>query len=72
MRQVIIRVVTRARHQAVTEEDGSLRVSVTAPPAAGKANTEVIALLAAFFHVRKGAVRIVKGHRSRDKVVEIH
>lgn len=52
-------------------EGGVLKVKLTAPPARGEANEQLLKLLSNEFGVSKSSVRIVKGHASRDKVVEI-
>jgi|TARA_B100000809_G_scaffold250291_1_gene282578 uncharacterized protein (TIGR00251 family) len=52
-------------------EEGTLRLRVTAPPTEGKANAEVIALLAKTLGVSKSRLEIVRGHSSRDKVVSV-
>jgi uncharacterized protein (TIGR00251 family) len=52
---------------------GSLHliVHLKSPPVDGKANQELIALLAKEFNVTKRAVRIKSGAGSRQKIVEI-
>ncbi len=50
---------------------GQLRARVTAPPEGGKANKALIELLADRLHIAKGRVRILRGHSSRLKQVEI-
>ncbi len=49
----------------------TLRVRVTAPPERGKANAAVEALLADALALSPDAVRIVAGHGSARKVVEL-
>ena len=44
---------------------------VPEPPEDGRANEAVIELLAEHFDVPKGSLRIVRGHTSRQKVIEI-
>lgn len=51
--------------------DGTVRVRVTAAPEGGKANEAAVELLAKRLMVPKGAVRISRGHRARDKTFEI-
>ena len=51
--------------------DRALRVAVTAPPEGGRANAEVIELLAKSFGVKRAAVRILRGHTQRLKIVQI-
>lgn len=46
-------------------------VSVKEPPTDGKANRAIERALAEYFHVPPARVRIVSGHASREKVVEV-
>jgi uncharacterized protein len=48
-----------------------LRVSVTAPPIDGKANTAVIEAVAEAFGVRRAAVSIVRGEAGRRKTLRV-
>lgn len=50
---------------------GQLNVYVNAPPIEGKANKAVIEVLAEYFNVRKGGVRLISGQKSRLKLFEI-
>jgi hypothetical protein len=52
--------------------EGALEVALTAPPADGAANAELIKLLARALEVRRGDVSIVVGVSSRDKVIEVN
>lgn len=49
----------------------ALVVAVTAPAVDGKANAAVCAAVADAFGVRASTVRIVRGERGRDKLVEL-
>ncbi len=67
-----IRVQPRASGNDISAlRAGKLRVRVTAPPVAGRANAAAIALLAQALDVPKSAIRLVKGASSRDKTLEI-
>ncbi len=55
----------------LVESGSRLSVRVAARPIEGQANRAVEAMLAAALEVPKGRVRIVRGHRSRDKTVRI-
>jgi hypothetical protein len=48
-----------------------MRVRVGAPAVEGQANVELRRFLAKLFGVRRSAVTLVRGQRSRDKVVHI-
>lgn len=46
-------------------------VSVTKSPVSGRANHAIEKLLALYFNVSKSRVRILSGHTSKDKIIEI-
>lgn len=52
-------------------DDINFVVSVKEPPVRGLANTAIVRLLAEYFHVPSIHVKIVSGHTSRNKVIEI-
>jgi hypothetical protein len=61
-----------ATRTAVTGVHGNaLKVAVTAPPDAGRANTAVLALVAGMLGVRRSSVRLLTGTTSRLKRVAI-
>ena len=70
--RIAVRVVPKARRNAVeVADDGSLRVHVTAAPEDGKANEALVSLRSKQRRVPKLSVRVGRGHRARDKVVEV-
>lgn len=70
-RKLSVRVTPRASRNAVTHEDGVLRVMVTAVPADGKANKEVIRLLAKALGIAKTRLTLLRGGTGRDKLFQI-
>jgi hypothetical protein len=52
-------------------QPGVLAVRVTAPPVEGEANRAVATLLAGALGIAASAVRVVRGERGRDKLVEV-
>lgn len=67
-----IKVIPNASKNQVKEDSpGGLKVYLTAPPTDGKANEALIEVLAKHFGVAKQQVNIVRGHKSRQKVVAI-
>lgn len=52
--------------------EGALDVALTAPPADGAANTELLAALAKALDVRRGDLAIAVGMSSRNKVIDVN
>jgi uncharacterized protein (TIGR00251 family) len=69
---VNIRVIPRAKQNKVVEEAGRLKVYLTAPPVEGKANDLLIEVLAEHFGLKKKQLRLVRGEKGRDKMVEVN
>jgi len=67
-----VKVTPNARTNAIDGfHDGVLKVKIKAPPDKGKANDELIDFLAESFHIPKSRIRIISGHSSRLKKLEI-
>jgi uncharacterized protein (TIGR00251 family) len=67
-----VTVKPNARESRLEElEDGSWRALLKAPPVDGKANTELISLIAKHFKVSKSSVEITGGASARHKRVRI-
>jgi len=67
-----VRVQPRARRDEIAgTRDGRLLVRVTAPPLEGRANAAVCEAIAKAAGVPRGTVHVVRGTRSRDKLVRI-
>ena len=60
-----------SRSKVLGVHGGALKLTVKAPPERGKANREVLALVAEAFGLEKGDVEIVSGETSPDKVVRL-
>jgi len=70
--KISVRVRPNARKLMMERlEDGTYRANLTASPIEGKANAQLIEVVAEFFGRPKRAVTIVRGERSKSKVVEI-
>jgi len=67
-----IKVHPRAKKNAITGEVGDvLKVSLTAPPADGKANAACIEFFAKLLRVPRSSVTIASGESSRNKVIRV-
>lgn len=72
MRTLKLKVKPNARTQSLTEgEDGIWLAQLKSPPVGGKANAELIALLADHFGCRKQDVAIKMGASARIKRVTL-
>lgn len=70
--KIIVHVKPRSSQPKVEQiNDGEYKVWVRAVPEKGKANEEMLQLLADYFQVKKSAVRLVIGKTAREKLVEI-
>lgn len=67
-----VKVKPNSKQQNIQEAaDGSLIVHLKSPPVDGKANEELIKLLAEKFQVSKSQITIKSGLSSKTKIVEI-
>jgi len=67
-----IKVKPNARTSMLTEgDDGTWLAQLKAPPVDGKANEELVALVARHFNCRRSDVSIKSGASSRMKMVTI-
>lgn len=67
-----VKVVPRSsKNQVEKIAEGEYRVRLTSAPADGKANEQLVKLLAKHFGVGKSLIRIVSGATSRTKIIEL-
>lgn len=70
--KISVRVIPHTKQNSVEQQnDGSLRVRVTAAPTDGKANDATCAIIAKFFNRPKNSVRLISGASSRHKIFEL-
>jgi hypothetical protein len=66
-----IKVMPGAKKNIFKEEAGKVKVYLTAPPVDGKANEALVDFLAEHYGVRNSRIEIIKGLKSRNKVINI-
>lgn len=67
-----VRLSPRASRNAVLgEHDGALKIALTAPPVEGAANQALVQFLAKILGVKKSAVTIISGEKSKHKTVKV-
>lgn len=71
--KLAVRVIPRSSKNEIvgTMADGSLKVKLTAAPVDGAANEALIELLSEKFDLPKHCITILRGLKSKNKVVEI-
>jgi uncharacterized protein (TIGR00251 family) len=60
-----------SKNQVAGEQEGVLKIKLTAPPVDGEANQALIAYLSDCFKVPKKNISLLKGDSSRHKLLEI-
>ncbi|MEO8037424.1 MAG: DUF167 domain-containing protein [Betaproteobacteria bacterium] len=72
MKLIRVKVKPNARTSSLEElDDGTWLASLKAPPVDGKANAELLGLIAAHFRCRKVDVSIAAGASGRLKMVRV-
>jgi uncharacterized protein (TIGR00251 family) len=68
-----VRVVTRAARTEIAgvQDDGALKIRLTASPAEGQANKQLLDFLAQRLQVPVESIEIVAGANSRDKLISV-
>lgn len=71
MESFVVRVIPNSKEQRLFREGNAIKAYVKAKPEHGKANQELIKILSEFFDVNKREIKIVRGEKSRKKVIQI-
>ena len=66
-----VRVIPNAKKNEVKEFGNGIKAYLTAPAQEGKANKALLELLAEHFNVKRSKIKIVKGVKARNKVVQV-
>ena len=67
-----VRVVPGAsKNEVAGIQDGALKVRLTAPPVEGKANRACVEFLSGLLGLRRSALAITSGEKSRKKTVSV-
>ncbi|MFH1772443.1 MAG: DUF167 domain-containing protein [Candidatus Omnitrophota bacterium] len=70
--KVRVKLTPRAKSELVKVAQGVLKVYVSQLALEGRANKRLIEILSDYLSVPKSRIEIIKGHKSRDKIVEIN
>jgi uncharacterized protein (TIGR00251 family) len=69
--KIEVKVYPKSSRHMLVMKDGVLRAYVRSAPDKGKANRELVELLAEEYKVSKSKVIILKGETARNKIVEV-
>jgi hypothetical protein len=68
---VKIRAHTKTKNNKVVESDKCVDVYVNKAPVKGRANKEIIKMLAKYFKVKTNKIFLISGEKSKNKEFEI-
>lgn len=74
MAEIVLKVYLQpksSRNEIVGPYRDGIKVRVTAAPVEGKANEALLRFLAKEFGVTPSSIEIVRGHRSREKIIRV-
>ncbi|MBI5151011.1 MAG: DUF167 domain-containing protein [Candidatus Pacebacteria bacterium] len=69
--QYVVHVRAGAQKKEIQQRNNVFHIWTLSAASEGKANTEVIAMIAEYFHVPKSRVFVIRGEKNKQKVVEI-
>ena len=70
MKIIKVKVIPNAKKDMISEGE-NIKIHTKSPAINNKANISVIELLANYFKIKKGNINIIKGQKSRNKILEI-
>ena len=69
--RLLIKVIPNAKQEKMVKEGERFKVYLSALAIEGKANKALIEFLSEYFKTRRNKISIIRGEKSRDKIVEI-
>lgn len=70
---IFVEAKTKARVRSINKiSDNTYRVTTPSVPEEGKANTDIIVILANFLDVPKSTIRLISGHSSKKKKFDVN
>ena len=72
MQRIELKVITKAKKEGMQKiSESSYRIKVSVPPEKDKANQRIVELLSKEFGLKRRCIKIVSGHTSSKKIIEI-
>jgi uncharacterized protein (TIGR00251 family) len=70
--KIFVKVRAKSKQEKIEKiDDSHFKVFVKAPAQDGKANQAIIKVLADYFNMPQGQIRIISGQSSKQKILEI-
>lgn len=69
---LLVKVIPNAKKNEIIKRDNDFIVKINAPAVDGKANKELINFLSDYFNLKKSHIKILKGEKSRIKLISIN
>ena len=73
IKQIKIKLLPRSSINQIveTDETGEIKIKIKSPPVDGEANEELIRFLSKEWDIPKSKIKIIKGEKSKHKIIEI-
>lgn len=69
---VLIRVIPNAKSNSIRITDAKYTLRIKAKPVEGECNKELISFLHKSLEIKKRDIKIIRGEKSREKVLDIN
>jgi uncharacterized protein (TIGR00251 family) len=69
--RVIVKPNSKEKELIAGRDENSISVNLTSPAQEGKANIELVKRLSKLFKISTSSIRLVAGHKSREKILLI-
>ncbi|OYT43467.1 MAG: hypothetical protein B6U88_00930 [Candidatus Aenigmarchaeota archaeon ex4484_56] len=69
MKKIIVNVIPNAKENKILKENEHYKVYISVPPIEGKANKKLIEMISKYFNIKKNNIKIIKGKKSRNKII---
>ncbi len=69
--KINVRVIPNSKKDILVKENEKLKIHLKAKTVNNEANKYLIWILSKYYHKRKNDIKIIRGLKSREKVVEI-
>ncbi len=69
--RILVKVIPKSSHSDIKIDGNVIKVWLHSPPNEGRANQELVRMLAKKFSIAKSRVEILSGFASKNKLVDI-